>query len=134
VCFSCTATTVTKYTIHSITSYNHSGTYNCQTVEDPTYRDTIGPNYYGVPPATNTVESKSRLLSYYAQLSLPLNNSNNNRVEKDARVKTWSVLQICGLHGASSVILCLSQYFRVFVINVFISALLPSFEQVMFPD
>jgi hypothetical protein len=111
--------------IHSITSYNHSGTYNCQNIEDPTYRDTIGPNFYGVPPATNTVESKSRLndreyqiLSYYSQLSLPLNNSNDNRVGKDARVKTWSVLQICGLHGVSSVILCLSQYFRVFVLFI----------------
>jgi hypothetical protein len=76
------------------TSYNHSGTYNCQNIEDPAYQDTIGPNFYGVPPATNAAESKSRLkdreyqiLSHYAQLSLPLNSSSDDYVGKDESIK-----------------------------------------------
>lgn len=59
-------------------SYNHTGTYNCSS---PLLNDDT-PGFYGIPPATTVEESiaslndrEYRILSYYSQISLPVNSS-----------------------------------------------------------
>jgi hypothetical protein len=71
----------------SATPYNLIGTFNCS--YDEAKFNNKGPNFFGIPPATNMNESIStlpdreyRILSYYAQISLPLNSSLDDSPDK----------------------------------------------------
>jgi hypothetical protein len=64
--------------IASLTAFNHTGTYNCCC----SVSNDGPPSFYGIPPATSLEGSVAtlrdreyRMLSYFSQISLPLNSS-----------------------------------------------------------